>query len=255
MMWKHAHAASSGPDRQPAYPSAPPPQHAFIAGPMMPMTPTTPIIYGNGTMLSDIGEVTEVESTPGKPSPTRRRPSPHQVGGSKARDGLTDVPLPSSPTTGLESVKKRARQQASQERLRRASMDSNSTITTQDQTGLFADFDDTASVGDSVFQGDDEESVADSYAGDSPVRNPHAPASSTHLAVPGEVNDSGGGGGSGNASGSDERQSTAALSRRAEQILANAKRRLTVRDALPTSGFPFLPRGASAADTPTDYGG
>ena len=36
------------------------------------MGPSTPIIYGNGTMLSDIGEVTEVESTVG---PGSRRTS------------------------------------------------------------------------------------------------------------------------------------------------------------------------------------
>ena len=36
----------------------------FVAGPI---TPNTPIIYGNGTMLSDIGEVTEVESLAGGP--------------------------------------------------------------------------------------------------------------------------------------------------------------------------------------------
>jgi len=38
---------------------------------------STPIIYGNGTMLSDIGEVTEAESTPGRklPGPAERRNS------------------------------------------------------------------------------------------------------------------------------------------------------------------------------------
>src|SRR3569833_1306285 len=147
MMWKPAHAASSGPDRQPAYPSAPPPQHAFIAGPMMPKTPTTPIIYGNGTMLSDIGEVTEGESTPGKPSPTRRRPSPHQVGGSKARAGLTAVPLPSSPTTSQKTKKKQNHQQTTQERLHQTSMDSNNTNTTQNQTNHKTKNDNTTNVG------------------------------------------------------------------------------------------------------------
>ncbi|KAK6851062.1 hypothetical protein PG987_000696 [Apiospora arundinis] len=41
------------------------------AFPAAPITPTTPIIYGNGTMLSDIGEVTENESTAGGPGARR----------------------------------------------------------------------------------------------------------------------------------------------------------------------------------------
>ncbi len=288
LMWKNAHAAASGPDLEqlyttPSSSSASQP-HAFPAGPRAPITPTTPIIYGNGTMLSDIGEVTEVESTPGRPSPSsRRRTSPassvatanhhqHHLNhhhALKDRESLVDAALRSSPTMGLEgaasssSIKKRAKKQQHQQqqqqhqqqkqhasqddRLRRASMESNSTITTQDQAALFADFDDTVSVGDSVFQGDDEESVADSYVDDdrSPVREMNgAPAaappadtalavsaaavsSSSRLTVP-SSSEANGGGSSGNVSSNDDRQSTTSLGQRAEQILANAKRRLTV---------------------------
>ena len=129
------------------------------------------------------------------------------------------------------SIKMRAKHQASQERLRRASLDSTSTIRTQDHAGLFVDFDDTVSVGDSVFQGDDEESVADDYAGDdSPVRPVHE---ESRLTVPADANGGGSGGSSGNGSSNEDPQSTASLSRRAEQILANAKKRLTVRLASP----------------------
>jgi hypothetical protein len=228
MMWKNARAAASGPDLQQFY-SSPPGvvPHGF---PTAPMTPTTPIIYGNGTMLSDIGEVTEVESTPGRPSPARRR-APSPIHTLREKESLVDAALRSSPTVGMgtsatssleSAVKKRAKQQQSQERLRRSSMDSTSTIRTQDHAGLFADFDDTLSVGDSVFQGDDEESVADSYMDDAA---PVLPVSEEpRLTVP----TSHSGGSSGNVSDNGDPQSTAALSRRAEQILANAKKRLTV---------------------------
>ncbi|KLU81472.1 hypothetical protein MAPG_00561 [Magnaporthiopsis poae ATCC 64411] len=154
MMWKNAHAAATSTELHQVYTMTGPPLLPSVG----PVTPTTPIIYGNGTMLSDIGEVTEVESTPGRPSPARRR---------DASPG--DGALRSSPTMGLEAVRKLQRQR-SHDRARRTSLDSNSTITTQEQANLFADFDDTVSVGDSVFQGDDEESVADSYVLDEAAR-------------------------------------------------------------------------------------
>jgi hypothetical protein len=163
--------------------------------------PTTPIIYGNGTMLSDIGEVTEAESTVGGPVKAPRN------GYYKAGFGARQSNDP-----GFAAVKKKATKRAeprvmSRDRERRLSMESTSTITNGDNPGTFADFDDSVSVVDSNFQGDDEESVADSYVfyDGADERTPEEEA----------------------AREAEERYSTA-LSRRAEQILANAKRRLTV---------------------------
>lgn len=181
---------------------------------------TTPIIYGNGTMLSDIGEVTEAESMPARPSPPHSRQSAFRVSpyGTKATDSEVDAALRSSPTMGksssLSGIKKKAREQAAQ-RERRDSAGSDSTITDHhDQPNLFADINDAASVGgDSVFQGDDEESLASSYIDDSDVHGPSDlgdPLSSDLHPV------------------LRQKYSTTQLSRRAEQILANAKRRLTV---------------------------
>ncbi|KIH89673.1 hypothetical protein SPBR_06443 [Sporothrix brasiliensis 5110] len=292
MMWKNAHAASSTTDLQQLFAASSQEHHAFPAGPI---TPTTPIIYGNGTMLSDIGEVTEAESTPGRPSPgsVRRRaaggagssgpfdaagsegsctpsptPLPHNLrpfhhssshntlqAALSSRDNLSDAPRRSSPTMGVEDapqqnvgassngVKQRARQQQQQQQTaRRDSLESNSTIRTQDQGGLFADFDDTVSVGDSVFQGDDEESVAESYveepyvAREVPILGSAAPASL--LAVP-DFSSGGLSSGGNTSDEGDRRLSAASLSLRAEKILANAKKRLTtpVRSATASSRY------------------
>lgn len=181
IMWKNAHATEMGFDLTP---------QAFSG----PITPTTPIIYGNGTMLSDIGEVTEVESTC---PPT------------KARSGSTRSDGSIHPVSAVhyEIIKKDSKIG----RERRMSMESTSTITTHDQPGLFADFDDAVSVDDSNFQGDDEESVADSFIDDTSV---HEEAASKRQA----------------RSGVEEDRYSTALSRRAEQILANAKRRLTTME-------------------------
>lgn len=186
----------------------------FVAGPV---TPTTPIIYGNGTMLSDIGEVTEVESTIGKPpSPQSRRLSVDSV----EHIAMNSHALRSSPTIGYqgayEGVKERARKM-NVERERRSSMESTSTITTQERNAIFADFDDAVSVDDSNFQGDDEESTASSYQYDDyePQAKPVEVPLKTRLSTA--------------TLRSEDRYSTASLSKRAEEILANAKRRLTVR--------------------------
>ncbi|KUJ20318.1 uncharacterized protein LY89DRAFT_639748 [Mollisia scopiformis] len=165
------------------------------------MTPTTPIIYGNGTMLSDIGEVTEAESTPGRklPGPAERRMLKQQQ--------QQNQPLRSSPTIGYDAVMKRTKTGTHQ---RKISIESTSTITSEAQHGeLFKDFDDSASVDDSVFQGDDEESVADSYTEE-------VIASETK-----RLNQQ-----DNNIGKDEDRNSSAALSRRAEQILLNAKKRL-----------------------------
>lgn len=171
------------------------PQNFYVAGPL---TPTTPIIYGNGTMLSDIGEVTEVESTVGR-SPVAVR---------RAEIPTTDdhTALKSSPTTGYGVHKKRPRPQHD----RRASVGSNSTVTSaHDQPKHFADFDDSVSVDDSCFQGDDEESIAESTMEERQAKFLPRPQ--------------------GTGLGDENRHSTVSLSTKAEEILANAKRRLTVR--------------------------
>ncbi|KAL0936474.1 uncharacterized protein CTRU02_208689 [Colletotrichum truncatum] len=192
-MWKNSQAADMNMQFQ--FPPS-----AYIAGPI---TPTTPIIYGNGTMLSDIGEVTEVESTPGKNS----RPS--SIVWARPSNRGADERYP-SPTKAYESIKKRA----ARAHERRSSAESMSTVTTmQDHNNVFADFDDAVSVDDSNFQGDDEESVAESYAEDVSVHQAHVISQPTRASL----NDP-------------DRYSTALISRRAEQILANAKRRLTTME-------------------------
>lgn len=212
-MWNSAHAVAATADMHRMFVATGLVQrvdhHPY--GPAGPVTPTTPIIYGNGTMLSDIGEVTEVESTVGKPSPSRTK-----FGGRKsvspARGSGGDGPLRSSPTiTPAAMIKKMSKQSLRAARERRSSLESTSTITTDSQAQVFADFDDSVSVGDSVFQGDDEESLASSYVEGTPA------IETSRLGIKGE---------------SVDRLSTysaASLSRRAEEILANAKKRLTVR--------------------------
>lgn len=174
---------------------------------MGPATPTTPIIYGNGTMLSDIGEVTEAESTVG--------PYRSSIAARNAQR-LPDYPARQLSNTGAyEAIKKKKSEPRimARDRERRLSMESTSTVTNGDHAGTFADFDDSVSVDDSNFQGDDEESVADTYIFEHDLdgdRTPPARENARGLGAEAE-----------------ERYSTA-LSRRAEQILANAKRRLTV---------------------------
>lgn len=218
MIWN---GVQSSAPRNPQAPFGQQQLHGFIG---VAVAPTTPIIYGNGTMLSDIGEVTEAESTPGKPSPPRQRHVPPVVVAVppvvvKVDDSESDAALRSSPTIGksgpvadvksIVSIRKRAK---AAQRERRSSTDSDSTITDGDHPPVpfFTDLDDTASVGDSVFQGDDEESLASSYVDDSSL------VEGPTLLASGLSRDAG------------QKYTTAQLSRRAEQILANAKKRLTV---------------------------
>ncbi|KAK1240792.1 hypothetical protein MKX07_006225 [Trichoderma sp. CBMAI-0711] len=165
---------------------------------------STRIIYGNGTMLSDIGEVTEVESVVGPvPSRNASKRSTHSSG--------DEGPFrASSLTTGKKFIQQRLQQQRHQHHRhgeRRMSTESTSTVGTHDG-GAFVDFDDAASHGgDSIFQGDDEESVASAYVEGTAVAHhlrPYDPMTVRRLSDDG-----------------------AALSQRAEQILANAKARLT----------------------------
>lgn len=175
---------------------------------------TTPIIYGNGTMLSDIGEVTEVESVVG-PIPSRNASKRSNL--SSGDEG----PFRASLTAGKRFIQQRHhhhhQQQQQNDRERRMSSDSTSTIGPNDG-GAFIDFDDSASVGgDSIFQGDDEESMASGYV--------EGTAASHHLraydpTAVRRLSDDGN-----------------ALSKRAEQILANAKMRLTVSSRKEQDGF------------------
>ncbi|POR31965.1 Uncharacterized protein TPAR_07821 [Tolypocladium paradoxum] len=175
------------------------PPNTFNSAPLGPMTP---IIYGNGTMLSDIGEVTEVESTVGS---LPRHTSPHLSG-----TGGDGTPLRSSPTMGKKVLKKRTTQNGTRER--RLSIESTSTINELERAAPFGDFDDSVSVDDSNFQGDDEESMAESYLEDTSVVKPGNSAKPSGQGL------------------SEDRFSTNSISKRAEQILANAKRRLTTME-------------------------
>lgn len=211
MMWNNGHTSSSGSDMH----------HMFVAtglagprayGPAGPVTPTTPIIYGNGTMLSDIGEVTEVESTVGKPSPVRVKSAIRRAASPKRGSGGEGGPGPALTAESAGMIRKRAKQNMRAKRERRSSMESTSTITTEDHPApIPTDFDDSVSVGDSVFQGDDEESMASSYvegtAAVEPMRLGVARVENIDRL---------------------STYSTTSLSRRAEEILANAKKRLTV---------------------------
>ncbi|KAI0545770.1 hypothetical protein F4679DRAFT_453321 [Xylaria curta] len=185
LAWKNAHTTDMGFDLSP---------EAFTAGPI---TPTTPIIYGNGTMLSDIGEVTEVESTCG---PTR----------SRSGSTRSEIAMVTSTALPYEAIKQRIKQ-ARMAHQRQMSVDSNSTVTAHETAGLFVDFDDTVSVDDSNFQGDDEDSVAESYVDDASALE-NIPSARELSLDP------------------DEARYSTPLSRRAEQILANAKRRLTTME-------------------------
>jgi hypothetical protein len=178
------------------------PPESFVAGPM---TPTTPIIYGNGTMLSDIGEVTEVESNAGgiNGRRTSSRYSNHSLDETAVRD---------SPTIS-NALAQRLPQK--NQRMRRSSIESTSTIRSAGHAP-FGDFDDAVSVDDSNFQGDDEESMASSWVDDNPLQG--------HVAVQQPIIK--------RTSVSEETYTPNSLSQRAEEILANAKRRLTVSDIL-----------------------
>lgn len=169
-----------------------------------PLSPNTPIIYGNGTMLSDIGEVTEVESTVGC-QPSRNSSRTSDTGLSTGGSG---TPLRSSPTMGKKTLKKRPRITKHERRL---SIESTSTIQTIEvPDGTFGDLDDSVSVDDSSFQGDDEESLASDFVDEQSVQIRDATVLPSDQTL---NNDS---------------LSTESISERAEQILANAKRRLTV---------------------------
>ncbi|KAG6034489.1 hypothetical protein E4U41_006522 [Claviceps citrina] len=190
----------------------------------------TPIIYGNGTMLSDIGEVTEVESTVGYDT---RRNSSRLSGTCPGSEGLSP-PLRSSPTMGKKTLKKRPQITT---RERRLSIESTSTIHTTDvPDGSFGDFDDSVSLDDSSFQGDDEESNASEFVDEKPAKTHSAPVLSSDQAL------------------NEESLSTSSISKRAEQILANAKRRLTAMEGNLNRARTFSYSSVSDGSTPSPNG-
>lgn len=160
-------------------------------------------------MLSDIGEVTEAETTPKKlPGPAERRMLKQREVLLKQQQALTSLQSPT--TTAHNSFAKHSKISAHE---RRISTDSVSTLASKENDeGLFDSFDDDdgASVDDSNYA--DEESLAESYVAES---------YSEELAAIEARRYSGISDGEGNSS--------AALSRRAEEILLNAKKRLNVR--------------------------
>lgn len=184
-VWSAAHTAN------PDFPLLA--QSAYHA---MPLGPSTPIIYGNGTMLSDIGEVTEVESIA---SSLPRRPISRPL--VSVSDG---TPIRSSPTIGNVLVNRRPLHE------RRMSLESTSTVHDNGRVTVLADFDDSISVADSSFQGDDEESMASSYVEEIPIRQSVTAVRPSIQSI------------------YQNRPSASYISKRAEHILANAKRRLSV---------------------------
>ncbi|KAM4055060.1 hypothetical protein HRG_005869 [Hirsutella rhossiliensis] len=185
----------------------------------MPLGPSTPIIYGNGTMLSDIGEVTEVESIAS--SPPRRLTSRPLV---SASDG---TPLRSSPTIGKVLVNRRPLHE------RRLSIESTSTINDNGRATALGDFDDSISVADSCFQGDDEESMASSYVEEMPVRQSVTAVRPSIQSI------------------NQARPSASSISKRAEHILANAKRRLNTMEGNLSRARNFGYSSASDGPTPS----
>uniref|UniRef100_A0A8H7N9J0 Uncharacterized protein n=1 Tax=Bionectria ochroleuca TaxID=29856 RepID=A0A8H7N9J0_BIOOC len=162
---------------------------------------STPIIYGNGTMLSDIGEVTEAESNAGV--------------GSRRASSRYSMQMDENETYGsVGELTAKAQQWRAKiaARERRGSNASISTITTLGPSGnqAFEEFDDSMSVGDSSFQGDDEESMASYYVEGTAPQGRRIEQRIT--------------------SDPDDKYSTAYISDRAERILANAKRRLTAME-------------------------
>lgn len=150
-------------------------------------------------MLSDIGEVTEAESTPGRrlPGPAERRML------KQARSPLR---------SGSSAAHRGPRRVKPESHGRKVSPEPPSAATEEQQSAvLFGDLDDCVSVDDSNFQGDDEGSVADSYSEEVVAMEIQRLA---------KLEDS--------LDRDDDPNSSAALSRRAEQILLNAKKRLNV---------------------------
>ena len=185
------------------------------------MSLRTPFMYGNGTMLSDIGEVTEVEGTPGGKFSdlTEKR---------ALKLPTSDVAYRLGQTTGKDALMRRFKSERHQ---RHISLDSTSTEISREQSAeMFKDLTDTASVDDSVFLGDDEESVADS---DNEEMVSYQSQISHEYGLP-----------------------SLALSRKAEQILLSAKKRLhTMEDNLNRAriSVPIRPNTSQSGHSSSSY--
>ncbi|TQS35857.1 hypothetical protein Golomagni_03710 [Golovinomyces magnicellulatus] len=166
------------------------------------ITPRTPIFYGTGTILSDIGEVTEAEGTSigQKNEFIEKKISRHPQYNS---------PVRSSPKNTHEAFRERAKVESHRRHLSNQSM---STVASDETcTHVFKHIEENLTFDDISFQGDDEESALDTDSDDttsSEVRR------SWKECVKFDIND----------------QSSSALSRRAEKILLNAKRRLNAME-------------------------
>ncbi|SZF00376.1 unnamed protein product [Blumeria hordei] len=184
------------------------------------MSLRTSFMYGNGTMLSDIGEVTEVEGTPGGKFSdlTEKR---------ALKLPTNDVAYRLGQTTGKDALTRRFKSERHQ---RNISLDSTSTEISREQSAeMFKDLTDTASVDDSVFLGDDEESVADS---DEEMVSYQSQISNEY-GLP-----------------------SLALSRKAEQILLSAKKRLhTMEDNLNRAriSVPIRPNTSHSGHSSSSY--
>jgi hypothetical protein len=179
-------------------------------------SPSNAILYGSGTMLSDIGEVTEIESCAGgdrqrganNTAQVLDSPNGVETPGRNSLEDDANAHASTRATPTIAAMRNRARA-AVLRRQRSGSVESTSTAATltDDNRRHFDSVDDMLSNADSSnCQGDDEGSVADSYI----------EALRTSIRSPNREQDA-------------DRYSTATLSARAEAILANAKKRLTVR--------------------------
>lgn len=173
-----------------------------------PVTPVTPIIYGNGTCLSDIGEVTEAESLPARklPNPAERRAWKQQQQQHQNQQHHQNHQHHHHHHQQHKPPSHAVVKSSSHER--KVSEESTSTVTSRGHIALLQDVDDLVSVDGSACMGDDEHSLADSYT-------EGLIASETRRLAERERDD-------------DDRNASAALSRRAEHILQTAKRRLDV---------------------------
>ncbi|KAI6250054.1 hypothetical protein HI914_02082 [Erysiphe necator] len=158
----------------------------------------TPFVYGAGTILSDIGEVTEAENTPSqtKSVSAEKKATKYQISNSDCKSSLTN---------GSGLYRKRV---DLEHHRRKMSEESITSVTSNEPSNcIFKDSNDAASIDDSVFQGDDEESIFSSDSDDTVA--PDKRNSWNEI----------------NKYDFDE-NSSAALNRKAELILQSAKKRL-----------------------------
>lgn len=185
----------------------------------------TPFVYGAGTTLSDIGEVTEAENTP-----SRRNSASKDKKVTRPSYGISSRKL--SLSNGSESYRKRVDLESHR---RQISNESAASVTSNSQSNfIFKDFKDDVSVDDSVFQGDDEESILNSDSDETvaPDKRDSWKRDSWKDWDKYDLDEC----------------SSAALSRKAEQILQNAKKRLnSMEDNLNRARSSIIQRTNSSA--------